>query len=66
MRRDPERNVFEGKGKVNVPNIALLKSGKRIRDVWVTDDIDKEPRYKEPDEDIDFSYWDGTVPDSSA
>src|SRR5437762_10497790 len=40
--------------------IAVVRSGNRIRDVWVTDDIDKELQYKQADEEIEFRYWDGT------
>ena len=46
--------------------IAVLKLGNRIRDVWVTEDIDKEIRYQQPDEEIEFRYWDGTDPRQSA
>jgi len=42
--------------------IAVLTSGNRNRDIWVTDDIDEELRYKQPDEEIEFRYWDGTDP----
>jgi len=46
--------------------IAVVKSGNRIRDIWVTDDIEDELRYKQPDEEIEFRYWDGTDPQQSA
>ena len=40
--------------------IAVTKMDGRIRDVWITDDIGKELRHKQPDEEIEFRYWDGT------
>src|SRR5688500_11084829 len=46
--------------------IAVLKSRNRIRDVWVTHDIDEELRSRQPDEEIEFRYWDGTDPRQSA
>ena len=40
--------------------IAVVKSGKRIRDVWVTDDVEKELRFEQAEEEIEFRYWNGT------
>ena len=40
--------------------IAVMKRDGVIRDVWITDDIEKELRYQQPDEAIEFRYWDGT------
>jgi hypothetical protein len=40
--------------------IAVIKAEGSIRDVWITDDIEKELRHKRPDEEIEFRYWDGT------
>jgi hypothetical protein len=40
--------------------IAVMKTDGTIRDVWITDDIETELRYKQPDEEIGFRYWDGT------
>jgi hypothetical protein len=34
--------------------IAVMKTGAVIRDVWITDDIENELRYKQPDEKIEF------------
>jgi hypothetical protein len=46
--------------------IAVVKSGNRIRDIWVTDDMDQELQYKQPDEEVEFRYWDGTNARQSA
>ena len=40
--------------------IAVVKSRKRIGDVWVTDDVEKELRFKQAEEEIEFRYWNGT------
>src|SRR4051794_11481571 len=40
--------------------IAVIEAQGSIRDVWITDDIEKGLRHKQPDEAIEFRYWDGT------
>jgi len=40
--------------------IAVIEAQGSIRDVWITNDIERELRHKQPDEEIEFRYWDGT------
>jgi hypothetical protein len=40
--------------------IVVIKTDGVIQDVWITDDIENELRYKQSDEEIEFRYWDGT------
>jgi lipoprotein-anchoring transpeptidase ErfK/SrfK len=40
--------------------IAVLKRGDAVEDIWITDDVENELRYKQPDEEIVFRYWNGS------
>ena len=40
--------------------IAVSRLGNRVQDVWVTDDVEKQLRYKKANEEIEFRYWNGT------
>jgi len=40
--------------------IAIVKVHGDIRDIWITEGIEQELRYKQADEEIEFRYWDGT------
>jgi hypothetical protein len=39
--------------------IAVLRSNGAVRDVWVTDDIQSELKYKQDNEDFEFRRWSG-------
>ena len=39
--------------------IALARVSGAVRDVWVTDNIESDRKYKRDDETIEFRYWDG-------
>ena len=38
-----------------------MRMGGQIRDVWVTDDPAKDVKNKEPNENLEFRYWDGSL-----
>jgi hypothetical protein len=40
--------------------IVVLRSGGAVRDVWITDDPTGEGRHTQPDESLQFRYWDGS------
>jgi hypothetical protein len=40
--------------------VAVLRSGNAVSDVWITDDPAGERRYQQPDEELEFRFWDGS------
>ena len=40
--------------------IAVAHVGGAVRDVWVTDDIESDLKYKQDDVTIEHRYWDGS------
>jgi hypothetical protein len=39
--------------------VAVSRVGGTVRDVWVTDDLAQDLRWRDDDEEIEFRLWDG-------
>jgi len=40
--------------------IVVRRVDGEIRDVWITEDVEKELRYQQPGETMEFRHWDGS------